>query len=381
LPLEKALLSSRLARSSAGQPSLSLSETQLQRLAEFRARLDRGDYRLINQSCICGLDVADDVCIAQIDRYGLPLTSVLCLACGTVRIDPYLDEPSLSHFYAHLYQELYGRNRNLSGLFAYQGQNYGERIANYYDSGLPPRATVLEVGCGTGGAIAAFDKRGHRIAGCDLSDDLVRYGTSRGVANLWSGTIREAPAFLAQQRFDLIYLFHVLEHVRSPLALLEELRERLAPQGRILVVVPDLGRIDSHRNPAGNVLTFLHVAHTFNFTMAGLQNAAARVGLAASLITPPWRDEQALPNARHLPELWIELSAAPTAANSSSTLGSTGREMLAYLRQTERLYLSGQCPAQRAIAAHSQASRPAKWYERWRLARVARRWLGLPRAA
>jgi SAM-dependent methyltransferase len=386
LSVQRQLLSARMQRSAAGHSVMPLSPTQQQYLGDVERWLQTDEVRWVNEPCPCHTSQAcDDVCVAEIDRYGLALDSVLCLACGTVRLNPYLDEPSLDQFYRHSYQELYGRKNDLPHLFSYQRSHYGERIADLYGSCLTERSAVLEIGCGTGGATVAFRERGCFAAGCDFSSDLVQYGASRGLSQLWTGTIDDAPAAAAGRHYDLIYLFHVLEHVARPAQLLEQLRGRLAPGGRILAVVPDLFRIDVHRNPAGDALKFLHIAHKFNFSEAGLTRMASQASLSARRIEPPQRDEAAVADARHLSELWIEFS--PSAETSGHAKSRVGDELLRYLLTTEQLFLARRCPAQRAIADRAAAqppaarpatntsvSRPQRWYERLPLIGAARQY-------
>jgi SAM-dependent methyltransferase len=368
------LLSPRFGRVFAGRSIMPLSDRQQMHLKEVRRAVNAGLYRLVVVPCPCGDMAAGDVQIAEIDRYGLELRSVLCRACGTVRIDPYLDAPSLDDFYANRYQEMYGRSKNLPHLFTYQLSHYGERIAELYAE-LSPHAAVLEVGCGTGGATIAFRQRGCFAAGCDLSDDLINYGISRGLDQMWVGPIDCAPPEIAARRFDLIYLFHVLEHVSQPASLLEQLRGKLAPGGRILAVVPDLFGIAVHRNPAGDCLKFIHIAHKYNFSVDGLACVARQAGLSARRIAPPPRDEAALDDGRHLAELWMEFS--PAAVEISVKSPRAGDKALPYLVRTEQLFLAGQCPAQIDIAGRAAPnvklrhdSEPPtsksspRWYER-----------------
>jgi SAM-dependent methyltransferase len=365
-----------------------LSPKQQQLVADVKRKLETGEFRLINQQCPClAGDADDDVCIAEIDRYGLPINSILCLACGQARADPYLNEESLGDFYAHYYQDLYARNVNLPHLFSYQRMHYGERIAACYDSLLNKDSSVLEIGCGTGSSLLAFSKRECFTAGCDFSGELVRYGTKQGIQNLWTGTIEDAPVFAARE-YDLIYLFHVLEHVSQPVELLAQLRSKLTEGGRILAVVPDLSRIDVHRNPAGDALKFLHIAHKFKFSVIGLGYVAQQAGVSATRVTPPAREYGPTENARDLSEMWIEFR--PDARHCEHT-ARAGEEVLRYLLATEQRFLAGECPAQLAIAngraiattsarrALGKRSERVRWYDKWPVIRTARRWLGRTR--
>jgi 2-polyprenyl-3-methyl-5-hydroxy-6-metoxy-1,4-benzoquinol methylase len=382
------LLSPRFARTGDAPPAMPLSSKQRQYLEQVRRKLSSGEFKRMKVACPCRTAALNnDVCIAQIDRYGLALDSLLCRDCGTVRIDPYLDETSLSDFYAHYYQDLYARNSNLPHLFSYQRMHYGQRIAEFYQSYLTNDSAVLEIGCGTGSALLAFADRGCFVAGCDFSDELVKYGTDQGVKNLWTGTLDDAPP-PAARHYDLIYLFHVLEHVSEPAALLSQLRSKLTPEGRILSAVPDLFRIDRHRNPAGDALKFLHIAHSFNYSVAGLASIAQQAHLSASRVSPPPREYGPDEDARDLSEMWMEF--APASEINRVPAASAGDENLRYLLATEELFQAGQCPAQLTMASRETTPAPAapqpmasapqrqtRWYQRLPIVRSVRKALGL----
>jgi SAM-dependent methyltransferase len=293
---------------------------------------------LVDEPCPCG--ESDAVTVAEIDRYGLPLTTALCRRCGTLRTNPYLDDASLDHFYRTTYQAMYARAPQLEQYFVNQF-GYGERVYNLYEEALPPGASVLEVGCGAGGGLVAFQERGHRVVGCELSRDLIEFGTQLGVADLCHGTTQELPARLTSRRFDLIYLHHVFEHVQSPAQTLLELAELLSPQGRILVIVPDITRIDAFPNPAGDALRFLHVAHKYNFTPRCLEIVAAQVGLHAAAMTPPGRLTTVW---SEMPELWMEFNRSANGVVQSDAR-DMGGDVLRYLLETERRFLARELPA------------------------------------
>jgi SAM-dependent methyltransferase len=360
------LLSQRFARASADPQRTSLRDSQRAMVEEFEARMTSGEYRLVSEPCPCG--ESDAVTIAEIDRYGLPLTTGLCRRCGTLRTNPYLDDTSLDHFYRTTYQTMYARAPRLEQYFVNQF-GYGERVYSLYEERLPRGASVLEVGCGAGGGLAAFQERGYRVVGCELSRDLVDFGTRLGVTDLCHGTTQELPQQLTSRRFDLIYLHHVFEHVQSPAQTLSELGELLAPQGRILVIVPDITRIDAFPNPAGDALRFLHVAHKYNFTPRCLEIVAAQVGLHAAAVMPPGRLTTVW---SEMPELWMEFNRSANGVTQSDAR-DIGVDVLGYLLETERRFLAHELPAIEACVPSAQR-RPRLLQDRSSRSTASRLW-------
>jgi SAM-dependent methyltransferase len=340
-PMMRRLLSRRFEHQEGSFEGMRLSAEQKERIDEFLKRVRIGEYGFVHESCPCGLP-PDDVMIAEIDRYGLPLDSVLCLGCGTIRIDPYLDRPSLDHFYSRLYQVMYARATDLPAYFERQ-RAYGQKLLETYIGTLAPGAAVLEIGCGAGGGLSVFQHAGYPTAGCDYSRELVDYGASRGVPNLAVGGLHEGVGFPGGSPPALIYLHHVFEHVIDPLDVLHGIKERLAPGGKALLIVPDISRVDRFANPAGDVMQFLHVAHKYNYSLGGLQRLAVRAGLSARRITPSSPIQTAWSTA---PELWVELTAAAGSVAHNGVPRRAGRARLRYLQFTEACFRAGLCRAQ-----------------------------------
>lgn len=329
----KQLISSRFKYGSQNpSPHLSRDSSQGRVIDSVKTNLSGGELRLVNYDCPCGAE-KDEVVIAEIDRYGLPLSTVVCMSCGTLRLDPYLDDASLENFYVQHYQQMYNRLEDLDGYFLKQNA-YGAKILASAQGFLPPSGWVFEVGCGAGGALKIFQNAGYRAAGCDYSETLIAECKRRGLEYAFHGTLAELEKSLPGVKADLIYVHHVFEHLNDPLEFLQSCRERLAPGGRIIVVVPDVSRIDRFANPAGDLLVFLHIAHKFNFTFDGIRKLCARVELTASRLRP---DPKMQTVWSSMPELWVEIAAGASAVCNGAPKRA-GREMIKYLKRTERLY-------------------------------------------
>lgn len=337
-----------------------VSATQRELIDLVRSKLESGEYQLHPTNCPCGAE-NDDILLSEIDRYGLPFKSVLCLSCGTVRIDPYLDETSLVDFYTHTYRPMYGmdiEDGTYEKYFARQ-RSYAEKILATVGDALPKNSWVCEVGCGGGGALKIIQDRGYNVAGCDYDSNAMEFGKQNGVANLFYGSIDAVGDALPDVKFDRIYLHHVFEHLTDPIAFLNQCRDFLNPNGQILVIVPDIYHIDEIGHPAavGNLLMYLHVAHKHNFSLEGVQRLASFAGYTATKLTPdanletPWSKS---------PELWVQLQSDAETA-SPSDVQRVGNRYLKYLQRTESLYSMGLCKGQIANKLEALKSPDRVW--------------------
>jgi SAM-dependent methyltransferase len=142
----------------------------------------------------------------------------------------------------------------------------------------------LDVGCGEGWSLAYFAEAGWDCIGLDYSDFGCKNQNPRVVECLRVGDIYNNLATLAQagERFDLILLDNVLEHVIDPGALLVTLRSLLNPQGALVVEVPnDFSPLQQHLLEAGHIDTPFWIVvpdHLSYFGAEGLTALAEAMG-------------------------------------------------------------------------------------------------------
>lgn len=94
--------------------------------------------------------------------------------------------------------------------------------------------TVLDIGCGRGNLLRAFQAMGSSVLGLERAEfpeherpaDFVRVGSITD------------PEF-ADSVFDIIILWHVLEHLDMPEKLIETLKDHLSDNGLLVIAVPN----------------------------------------------------------------------------------------------------------------------------------------------
>lgn len=96
--------------------------------------------------------------------------------------------------------------------------------------------TVLEVGCGSGGNLPMLSLYG-TLCAVELDDGARTQAVQRGLARVEKGWLPDGLPFDGE-RFDLIAALDVLEHIDDDRGSLRALRERLSPNGLLLLTVP-----------------------------------------------------------------------------------------------------------------------------------------------
>lgn len=92
--------------------------------------------------------------------------------------------------------------------------------------------SVLDFGCGAGGFLHIIRDRCNKVAGVELDRKLNNIINMEGIKCY--NNLNEV-----NEKYDLITLFHVLEHLMDPLDVLISMKKHLNPNGKIIIEVPN----------------------------------------------------------------------------------------------------------------------------------------------
>ena len=95
--------------------------------------------------------------------------------------------------------------------------------------------TILDVGSGSGRLMAVLAAWGFQVHGVEPSARAVDAARAAGL-DVCRGTIANVSG---TERFDVVVLSHVLEHVVDPVDVLADARRLLRPNGRLVVAIPN----------------------------------------------------------------------------------------------------------------------------------------------
>ena len=121
---------------------------------------------------------------------------------------------------------------------------------------------LLDVGAGSGFFVAAARGEGFSAIGVEPSDLSARYARTQLGVDVRTGFLDTAG--LSERDFDVVCMWHVLEHAPDPLALLRDVHVRLRPGGRLVVEVPNIESVGArllggrwaHLDPTAHVCHF-----------------------------------------------------------------------------------------------------------------------------
>jgi SAM-dependent methyltransferase len=231
----------------------------------------------------CGETSHEEFVLAQDDLTGRPgqFRFVTCARCGLVYQNPRIRLEDIKGFYgedyiAHRQSRVKGWWESLLR-FALDGveRRKDRLVRNYLE--LDASHRVLDVGCGAGGFLQRVRQRyGAHTSGVDFKD-LSAHPCLAG-SRFCGGLFYEQD--FGEERFDLVTMWHFLEHDYDPLRSLETARSVLARQGLLIVEVPRLDsltqRLFQERWPGLQA-----PQHTVLFSRESLMRLAQKAGLQA----------------------------------------------------------------------------------------------------
>jgi len=100
----------------------------------------------------------------------------------------------------------------------------------------------LDVGAGNGTLLVRARQDGWDVSGCEIAAHLVEYAAREYDLPLFQGTLDE---YSSLHQFDVISMYHILEHVACPNGLLQAAHQRLAGEGLLVVEVPNATSLDA----------------------------------------------------------------------------------------------------------------------------------------
>ncbi len=226
--------------------------------------------------CSC----AQNTQIANLDRRFKRLPTFACDNCGLLYTNPMPTDEELSEYYSKLYRldyqcatdapkERHLRKRKIEA---------ESRSANLI-SVLETASRTLDFGCGTGDFITSMLSMGHDAHGLEPGQTYGRYAQSihgeRVRVQGWQQVSDTGT-------YDLVSCFHVLEHLRHPIAALKQMAEWTRPDGLVYIEVPDMAISDPNKGFGA-----FHFAHLTGFNHHNLLLAGSIAGLRPKVIVSP----------------------------------------------------------------------------------------------
>lgn len=166
---------------------------------------------------------------------------VRCSACRLLYLNPRPNAASVGAFYGAAGYDPFLSSRveknAFASLYRFVRQFTVRRKAARIAKGIPRGGKCLDVGCATGELLVVLQRRGMEVRGVEPDGAAAEYARQTHGLTVWTGTVNDLPE--SAGHFDLISLWHVLEHVPDLRGNLARLRDLLKDDGRLAIAVPN----------------------------------------------------------------------------------------------------------------------------------------------
>lgn len=190
----------------------------------------------------------------------------------------------LTLFVLKMVLRIHSLSYNLAGSLAHKVEKGGlhpkHRLMNYHKffvDNISGKDTVLDIGCGNGALTYDVAKKAQKAVGIDLNKKNIETCRNRFSLGNIEFIHGDALTNLPDERFDVIILSNVLEHIDKRVEFLKSLK-RLA--SKFLIRVPMLNRswIDLYKKELGLEYR-LDKTHFIEYTLESFNEEMGKAGL------------------------------------------------------------------------------------------------------
>lgn len=197
------------------------------------------------QCIICGSDAWRVMYPARDRMFGLPgsFHEYECTGCGLVRLDPRPAKSELKKYYPSRTYYSYRRSTKLSFFGWLRSYLILHKLSLPFlkvpaiPKGVPGK--ILDIGCGSGDTLVLLRSVGWDVYGLDIDERAIDAARTRNLTHVRLGTYTSMSVY-PDRFFDVIRLYHVIEHVDNPSACIALAYKKLKPGGELIVGTPNM---------------------------------------------------------------------------------------------------------------------------------------------
>jgi 2-polyprenyl-3-methyl-5-hydroxy-6-metoxy-1,4-benzoquinol methylase len=145
---------------------------------------------------------------------------------------------------------------------------------------------LLDIGCASGTLLWLAKQKGFSVQGVEVARHSAEFVRNVLGIEVFCGQLQDAR--FPDKSFDVITMFHSLEHVPNPRSAVREVRRILASSGVFIIVVPNYAGWSSEKHGA-DWIWLQPQNHYSHFTPQSLRNLLAREGFSSQLYSEEGR--------------------------------------------------------------------------------------------
>lgn len=203
-------------------------------------------YEKLNECPVCNSDNISNYKIVK--DHTVSNESFVIMKCGNCNFqftNPRPDAENISQFYkSEDYISHTNKGNNPINVIYLLVRKYSTSIKIKLINSVTkkPKGKILDYGCGTGYFLHAIQKEGWKVYGVEPDTE------ARKIAESELGFTLEKnikPLVKKAEKFDVITLWHVLEHIHDLNGIINQLKTLLKEKGKLIIAVPNIDSLDN----------------------------------------------------------------------------------------------------------------------------------------
>ena len=218
-------------------------------------------------------------------RYGLQtdFRVVRCARCNLVYLNPRPSQEEMLAYYPPEYQE--AMRHVVQEVRQSRVGRLGLRMLRRIRiPPPPPEGRVLDIGCASGDYLVALRRLGWQVYGIEMDAGAAEYARERFGLSIRTGCAEDTLSDFPDAHFDVVTMWHVLEHLFEPSRVLKEVRRTLKPGGILMLELPNLDSLTA--SLLGEYWFPLEIPrHLYHFTPQTLRAILTKTGFRLNRLT------------------------------------------------------------------------------------------------
>ncbi len=201
------------------------------------ASTQKSEFLVFGEERSCPLcDHDDRIVLSRKMQFRLDCTTVICRGCGFCFVSPPPTQEAYRRFYRDAYSFFYQKIHRAGRGPVRENNRDRARFETIERFQQIEGADLLEIGPGHGRFLELASCRGANCYAVEPSQEFRKYLASKGIPIMG----RFIEELRVDQKFDLVCLFQVLEHMEDPTETTLSLARLLKPGGLLVLDVPNI---------------------------------------------------------------------------------------------------------------------------------------------
>jgi len=193
------------------------------------------------------------------------LSVARCLRCGLIQQNPMPSTEELEIYYSHHYRKDYKSLYQPDPRYVYRAGVVAKKRLEWMSETISTsnRGRLLDVGSGGGEFVYCAKKMNYESSGIEPNFGYSEFARLNYGVEIQTGML----SGVGNNTYDVITLFHVLEHMANPTRVVRKLYDLLSENGYLVIEVPNILQLDA--SPS-NIFFKAHLTYYSSATISSL---------------------------------------------------------------------------------------------------------------